>query len=72
MFDFNFKFTLEELFGKKVDLLQEGAIDNPYVKASLEKDRVSVYVHNTKAYRYDILKACDAIIDYRSGSSSQR
>ena len=43
MFDFNFKFTLEELFGKKVDLLQEGAIDNPYVKASLEKDRVTVY-----------------------------
>jgi len=44
VFDFKFKFTLEELFGKKVDLLQEGAIDNPYVKASLEKDRVSVYV----------------------------
>ena len=40
---FDLKFKLEELFGKKVDMLQEGAIDNPYVKASLEKDRVSVY-----------------------------
>ena len=40
---FDLKFKLEELFGKKVDMLQEGAIENPYVKASLEKDRVSVY-----------------------------
>jgi hypothetical protein len=40
---FDLKFKLEELFVKKVDMLQEGAIDNPYVKASLEKDRVSVY-----------------------------
>ena len=41
---FDLKFKLEELFGKKVDMLQECAIDNPYVKASLEKDRVSIYV----------------------------
>ena len=41
---FDLKFKLEELFVKKVVMLQEGAIDNPYVKASLEKDRVSVYV----------------------------
>ena len=40
---FDLKFKLEELFVKKVDMLQEGAIENPYVKASLEKDRVSVY-----------------------------
>ena len=40
---FDLKFKLEELFVKKVEMLQEGAIDNPYVKASLEKDRVSVY-----------------------------
>ena len=40
---FDFKFKIEELFGRKVDVLQEQAIDNPYIKASLEKDRKTVY-----------------------------
>ena len=40
---FNLKFELEKLFGRKVDVLQERAIKNPFVKESLERDRIQIY-----------------------------
>jgi predicted nucleotidyltransferase len=37
------KRRLEELFKRKVDVVQAGAVKNPYVKQSIERDRVLVY-----------------------------
>jgi len=34
---------LERLLGRHVDLLEHGCVPNPYVRASLEKDKVSLY-----------------------------
>ena len=33
----------EELFGRKVDVVQAGAVKNPYVRQTIERDRVLVY-----------------------------
>ncbi len=40
---FGFKEALEELFGRSVDLVEAGAVENPYLKASIEKNRENVY-----------------------------
>jgi predicted nucleotidyltransferase len=40
---FTLKEQLEELFDRKVDLIEEEAVNNPYVKRNLQKDRVLVY-----------------------------
>jgi predicted nucleotidyltransferase len=40
---FQLKHGLEKIFGKKVDVLQEEAIKNPYLRESLEEDRTLVY-----------------------------
>jgi predicted nucleotidyltransferase len=37
------KRQLEELFKRKVDVVQVGAVKNPYMKQSIERDRVVVY-----------------------------
>ncbi len=41
---FGFKEALEELFGRPVDLVEAGAVRNPYLKASIEQSRQNVYV----------------------------
>jgi uncharacterized protein len=38
------KGALEELFGRPVDPIEMGAVRNPYLKASIEQSRQSVYV----------------------------
>lgn len=39
---FDLKFGLENIFGRKVDVIQDGAIKNPHLRMSLEEDRVNV------------------------------
>ena len=34
---------LERVFGRTVDLVMDGAIDNPYVRKSVDEDRVALY-----------------------------
>ena len=40
---YNLKFSLEDVFKRPVDLLEEKALKNPYFKRSLEKQRQLVY-----------------------------
>lgn len=40
---FELKFGLEDIFGRKVDVIQSGAIKNPYLRTTLEKDRIAIY-----------------------------
>ena len=40
---FELKFGLESIFGRKVDVIQSGAIKNPHLRASLEQDRIAIY-----------------------------
>ena len=40
---FELKFGLERIFGRKVDVIQSGAITNPHLHASLQQDRMAVY-----------------------------
>ena len=34
---------LERVFGRTVDLVMDGAIDNPYVRKTVDEDRVAIY-----------------------------
>lgn len=40
---FTLKGKLEEIFGRKVDLIEERAIRNPYFRTAIDKHRVSIY-----------------------------
>jgi len=40
---FELKKGLEEIFGRKVDVIQKNAVKNPYVRQSIEQDRFTVY-----------------------------
>lgn len=40
---FDFKYSLEDLFGREVDLLEEQTIKNPYLKKSIEENKALVY-----------------------------
>ena len=40
---FAFKESLEKLFARQVDLVEEGAIKNPYFLAGLNENRLVVY-----------------------------
>ena len=40
---FGLKEGLEELFGRPVDLVEAGAVRNPYLKESIEQSRENVY-----------------------------
>ncbi len=40
---FDFKFSLEELFNKKIDLLEEKAIRNPFLKQSIDTSKELLY-----------------------------
>ena len=40
---FDLKYGLESIFGRKVDVIQRGAIHNPYLRASIEQDRIAIY-----------------------------
>ncbi len=40
---FNFKFSLQDILNRPVDLLEEQSIKNPYFKEELNKKKVLVY-----------------------------
>lgn len=42
---FNFKFSLEDILKRPVDLLEEKAIKNPYFKQTVNNQRKLVYGH---------------------------
>lgn len=40
---FELKFGLENIFGRKVDVIQSGAVRNPHLRAALQQDRMPIY-----------------------------
>ena len=40
---FDFKYALEELFGREVDLLEEQTIKNPYLKKNVDTTKTLIY-----------------------------
>lgn len=40
---FGFKESLEALFGRNVDLVEAGAVRNPYLKENIERSRETVF-----------------------------
>ena len=40
---FDFKYSLEELFGRDVDLLEEQTIKNPYLKKNVDETKALIY-----------------------------
>lgn len=40
---FNLKFSLEDLFKREVDLLEEKAISNPYFRKSIDEKKKLIY-----------------------------
>ena len=40
---FDFKYSLEELFGRPVDLIEEQSIRNPYFRQNVDASKVLVY-----------------------------
>lgn len=40
---FTLKERLEEIFGRRVDVIEERAISNPYFRKAIEKDRIRIY-----------------------------
>lgn len=40
---FDFKYSLEELLGREVDLLEEQTIKNPYLKKNVEVTKTLIY-----------------------------
>ena len=40
---FDLKFTLEKVLNRKIDLLEEKAISNPFLKESIEKTKKLIY-----------------------------
>ncbi|HJC95340.1 MAG TPA: nucleotidyltransferase domain-containing protein [Candidatus Phocaeicola gallinarum] len=40
---FDFKYSLEELLGREVDLLEEQTIKNPYLKKNVDSTKVLIY-----------------------------
>src|SRR5436190_18520512 len=40
---FDLKERLQAIFGRPVDLIEERALRNPYLRRALEKDRIKIY-----------------------------
>ena len=40
---FNFKYSLEDLFGREVDLLEDKAIRNPILRRNIDNSKLLVY-----------------------------
>ena len=40
---FDFKFSLEDLFNRQIDLLEDKAIKNPFLKKSIDSSKQLVY-----------------------------
>ena len=40
---FDFKYSLEDLFGREVDLFEEQTIKNPYLKKNVDATKALIY-----------------------------
>jgi len=40
---FELKMRLEKQLGRRVDIIQDSAVKNPYVRESLNRDKVRIY-----------------------------
>ena len=40
---FDFKFSMEDLLGREIDLLETQAVKNPFLKKELDKTKQSIY-----------------------------
>lgn len=40
---FDFKYSLEKLFKREIDLLEDKAIDNPYLRQSIDSTKQLIY-----------------------------
>ncbi len=40
---FDFKFSLEDIFNRKIDLLEDKAIKNPFLKESIDSSKKLIY-----------------------------
>lgn len=40
---FDFKYSLQDLFNREIDLLETKAITNPYLKANIDKTKQLIY-----------------------------
>ena len=40
---FDFKFSLEDLFNRKIDLLEDKAIKNPFLRKSIDNSKELIY-----------------------------
>lgn len=40
---FDLKFSLEDLFDREVDLLEQQAIKNPYLKSAIDQNKARIY-----------------------------
>lgn len=40
---FDFKFSLEDLFNRKIDLLENQAVKNPYLRQSIDTSKELIY-----------------------------
>ena len=40
---FDFQYALEEIFGRKVDITEDGAVKNPFFRQELNKTRRLIY-----------------------------
>ncbi|RLD53234.1 MAG: hypothetical protein DRJ05_16750 [Bacteroidetes bacterium] len=40
---FDFKFSLEDIFNRKIDLLEDKAIKNPYLRESIDMSKKLIY-----------------------------
>ena len=40
---FDFKYSLEDVFNRKVDLLEEQAIRNPYLRQNIDRNKQLIY-----------------------------
>ena len=58
---FNLKFALEKLFERNIDLLEQKAIKNPYLKQQIEETKVLIYGKWDKTWLADIKKAIEEV-----------
>lgn len=61
---FDFKYSLEDVFGRKVDLLEEQPIRNSYLRKNIENSKVLIYGWVCKKHLEDILISIDEIDDF--------
>ena len=61
---FDFKYSLEELFGREVDLLEDKAIRNPILRRNIDNSKQLVYDEYIEKYLIDVLNATIEVESY--------